>query len=243
MPASRDSNLGTVPDGVHRHGDTGTDFPPRYDGPKLLSQALTQLTRGDEAFTRDGPRADVEYRDLGWAAATGGAIGVKHIRAIRPFAAETGWHWHDMTAHFVYVLQGMADVSLRGRRRRGDSRRWLGAVAARGRRAQRRRALGRPRGARDQRARRITARGRSVDGSGAGVREWLGRDAAARPPAADRSRALGAWLRKRGGALARVRRAVRLLWEFAVRCLGIKEYLLPPPSKVWTEFCKRYRRS
>ena len=60
MPASRDSNLSAVPDGVHRHGDTGTDFPPRYDGPKSLSQALTQLTRGDEAFTRDGPRADVE---------------------------------------------------------------------------------------------------------------------------------------------------------------------------------------
>ena len=87
MPASRDSNLGAVPDGVHRHGDTGTDFPPRYDGPKLLSQALTQLTRGDEAFTRDGPRADVEYRDLGLAAASGGRIGVKHIRAIRPFEA------------------------------------------------------------------------------------------------------------------------------------------------------------
>jgi len=58
------------------------------------------------AFTRDGPRADVEYRDLGWAKASGGTIGAKHIRAIRPFDAETGWHWHDMTGHFVYVLKG-----------------------------------------------------------------------------------------------------------------------------------------
>ena len=41
-----------------------------------------------------------------WARASGGAIGAKHIRAIRPFDAATGWHWHDMTGHFVYVLRG-----------------------------------------------------------------------------------------------------------------------------------------
>ena len=31
-----------------------------------------------------------------------------------------------------------------------------------------------------------------------------------------------------------------MLWEVAVHLTGIKEYLLPPPSKVWTEFLKRY---
>ena len=83
--------------------------PPRYAGPKALGEALTQLALSDGAdaiFTRDGPRADVEYRDLGWADATGGAVGARHIRAIRTFDAETGWHWHDMTGHFVYVLRG-----------------------------------------------------------------------------------------------------------------------------------------
>jgi NitT/TauT family transport system permease protein len=30
-----------------------------------------------------------------------------------------------------------------------------------------------------------------------------------------------------------------VLWEFAVKLFGIKEYLLPPPSKIWTEFLKR----
>jgi quercetin dioxygenase-like cupin family protein len=40
------------------------------------------------------------------SAATNGRIGAKHIRAIRPFDVETGWHWHDMTAHFVIVLKG-----------------------------------------------------------------------------------------------------------------------------------------
>lgn len=53
------------------------------------------------------------------------------------------------------------------------------------------------------------------------------------------SAALGGWLRKRVGALL-VFAALFLVWEFAVHIFGIKEYLLPPPSKVWTEFLKRY---
>jgi mannose-6-phosphate isomerase-like protein (cupin superfamily) len=88
---------------------TPPDTPPRYPGPRAAGAGLTALLHDDAAatpFTRDGPRADVEYRDLGWARASGGAIGAKHIRAIRPFDAETGWHWHDMTGHFVYVLRG-----------------------------------------------------------------------------------------------------------------------------------------
>jgi mannose-6-phosphate isomerase-like protein (cupin superfamily) len=82
---------------------------PRYPGPLPLAEALSRLhlaAPSDAAFTRDGPRADVEYRDLGLAAATGGRIGAKHIRAIAPFPKETGWHWHDMTGHFVFVLKG-----------------------------------------------------------------------------------------------------------------------------------------
>ncbi|MDI3470247.1 MAG: hypothetical protein OJF62_002310 [Pseudolabrys sp.] len=82
----------------------------RYPGPLSLANAKTALNLSDPltdaAFDRDGPRANVEYRDLGLAKATGGKIGAKHIRAIRPFDKETGWHWHDMTGHFVYVLKG-----------------------------------------------------------------------------------------------------------------------------------------
>ena len=101
-------------EGAYRHGDSGTSFPPRYEGPRMLAQALTRLARSDESFTRDRPRADVEYRDLGWAEASGGMIGAKHIRAIRPFEAETGWHWHDMSAHFVYVLKGWIEFRYAG---------------------------------------------------------------------------------------------------------------------------------
>lgn len=82
---------------------------PRYAGPLPLAEALSRLALNEpspEAFRREGLRADSEYRDLGLAAATGGRIGARHIRAIRPMEKETGWHWHDMTGHFVYVLRG-----------------------------------------------------------------------------------------------------------------------------------------
>jgi mannose-6-phosphate isomerase-like protein (cupin superfamily) len=81
----------------------------RYDGPLALARALSQLALADgrtAQFSREGLRADVEYRDLGLAKSTGGLIGAKHIRAIAPLPSATGWHWHDMTAHFVYVLRG-----------------------------------------------------------------------------------------------------------------------------------------
>jgi mannose-6-phosphate isomerase-like protein (cupin superfamily) len=89
---------------------------PHYDGPLTLATAQSQLSlvTPDTGFTRDGPRADVEYRDLGLAAATQGRIGAKHIRALRPFPGETGWHWHDMTGHFVYVLRGWISFRYEG---------------------------------------------------------------------------------------------------------------------------------
>ncbi len=90
---------------------------PHYAGPLALDAAQSKLNLlewSDDGFTRDGPRADAEYRDLGLAAATGGRIGAKHIRAFKPFPQETGWHWHDMTGHFVYVLKGWISFRYEG---------------------------------------------------------------------------------------------------------------------------------
>ena len=50
---------------------------------------------------------------------------------------------------------------------------------------------------------------------------------------------LASWLRKRAGLLA-IFVVLFLLWEYAVWLFGVKEYLLPPPSKVWSEFVKRW---
>ena len=83
--------------------------PPRYAGPRSLAESLSafaRMTESDARWNREGLREDSEYRDLGLAAATNGRIGAKHIRALKPMAAPTGWHWHDMTAHYVFVLRG-----------------------------------------------------------------------------------------------------------------------------------------
>jgi uncharacterized cupin superfamily protein len=91
------------------------DKPMSYAGPLDLAHAHSKLKlTSDESFTRDGPRADVEYRDLGLSAASGGRIGAKHIRAIKPFEEPTGWHWHDMTGHFVVVLKGWISFRFAG---------------------------------------------------------------------------------------------------------------------------------
>jgi mannose-6-phosphate isomerase-like protein (cupin superfamily) len=85
------------------------DPMPRYAGPRALAESLSAFARAsgpDALWNREGLRDDSEYRDLGLAAATGGRLGVKHIRALKPMTTPTGWHWHDMTAHYVYVLRG-----------------------------------------------------------------------------------------------------------------------------------------
>lgn len=81
----------------------------RYAGPLPLASARSalMLQPAEAAEWRpDGPRANFLARDLGLAAATGGRVFMRQTRAVKPFEAETGWHWHDMDAHIVYVLRG-----------------------------------------------------------------------------------------------------------------------------------------
>jgi mannose-6-phosphate isomerase-like protein (cupin superfamily) len=90
---------------------------PRYDGPRRLDDAVCPYalaTLDSAPFRREDDEATTESRDLGIAAATGGRVLMKHTRAIRPFAAETGWHWHDMDAHIVYVIRGWVRFHYQG---------------------------------------------------------------------------------------------------------------------------------
>jgi uncharacterized cupin superfamily protein len=90
--------------------------PARPQAPLTLDAVPTRLrvTRREAPFRRDGLRAGNEYRDLGIAAATGGRIGIKHVRAVGPLKRQTGWHWHDLAAHIVYVLKGWLAFRLDG---------------------------------------------------------------------------------------------------------------------------------
>jgi NitT/TauT family transport system permease protein len=59
----------------------------------------------------------------------------------------------------------------------------------------------------------------------------------AEPVAVSRGASVALWLRRRAAPLI-VFVLLFVFWEFAVHLTGIKEYLLPPPSKVWTELVK-----
>jgi uncharacterized cupin superfamily protein len=81
----------------------------RFAGPLTLAQARTALLLqpAEAAVWRlEGARANFLVRDLGLAEATRGRLFMRQTRAVKPFESETGWHWHDMDAHVVFVLRG-----------------------------------------------------------------------------------------------------------------------------------------
>ncbi len=81
----------------------------RYPGPLPVERARTTLKLSEPegaTWHVDGPRDNVRWRDLGTAESTHGLVGMRHSRMVKPFEVETGWHWHDMDAHIVYVLKG-----------------------------------------------------------------------------------------------------------------------------------------
>jgi len=89
----------------------------RYAGPRGLADAVSAfslVTLESRPFKREAGKATTEYRDLGIADATGGRVLMKHTRAIAPFDKETGFHWHDMDAHIVYVIRGWVRFAYEG---------------------------------------------------------------------------------------------------------------------------------
>lgn len=68
----------------------------------------------------------------------------------------------------------------------------------------------------------------------------MARESLLRPPAVPSNAAMArAWFKKRGGLIA-VFLLLFVIWEYAVWLFGVKAYLLPPPSTVWSELLKRW---
>lgn len=78
----------------------------------------------DASFDR-GLREFFEYRDLGVAAATGGAYAVHVIRALADHESSGAPHLHRLDFQFVYVLQGWVEFEYEStgtvRLQQGDS--------------------------------------------------------------------------------------------------------------------------
>jgi len=71
--------------------------------------ARTTITRAANAAFDSGLRAFFAYRDLGIAAASGGAFGANVIRAVPGEGAKPNWHTHDVAFQMVYVLRGWVE--------------------------------------------------------------------------------------------------------------------------------------
>ena len=81
----------------------------RYPHPLKPGQEGRQLhldTLETTPWQPDGLLPGNAYRELALGAATGGRVGLRHLLSTAAFEKETGWHWHDMDAHAVFVIRG-----------------------------------------------------------------------------------------------------------------------------------------
>jgi len=81
----------------------------RYPGPLKLGERDTVLrldTLESTPWQDEGLLPGNAYRELAVGAATAGRVGLRHLRATAAFDRETGWHWHDMDVHAVFVIRG-----------------------------------------------------------------------------------------------------------------------------------------
>jgi quercetin dioxygenase-like cupin family protein len=89
----------------------------RYPDPMKIGQEGRQLhvdTLESVPWQPDGLLPGNAYRELSVGAATGGRVGLRHLLSTAPFEKETGWHWHDMDAHAVFVIRGHITFRFQG---------------------------------------------------------------------------------------------------------------------------------
>ena len=69
------------------------------------------VSAADQEFA-PGLRDYFQYRDLGLAAASGGALTAQHIRRVGTGTAESDWHCHDLDFQLFVVLRGTIDLEI-----------------------------------------------------------------------------------------------------------------------------------
>ncbi len=78
------------------------------------NQAFSVSHADDSPFRGQGLRPFFEYRDLGIAGATGGAVVAHVIRAVPGRHSEAAWHVHDLDFQMVYVTRGWVVFEYQG---------------------------------------------------------------------------------------------------------------------------------
>jgi len=69
---------------------------------------FSHVKPGDTDFRSNGLRDFFLYRDLGIADSTDGQVVVQLVKANKPPAEGTGWHYHTANFHVVCMLKGWA---------------------------------------------------------------------------------------------------------------------------------------
>jgi len=69
---------------------------------------FSHVKPNDTVYRRDGLRDFFLYRDLGVAAATNGKVIAHLVKANRPPADGTGWHYHIADFQIVIMMKGWA---------------------------------------------------------------------------------------------------------------------------------------
>ena len=89
----------------------------RFPGPLRIGQQGRQIhvdTLESTPWQPQGLLPGNAYRELAVGSATEGRVGLRHLRSTEPFQQATGWHWHDMDVHAVFVIRGHITFRYRG---------------------------------------------------------------------------------------------------------------------------------
>ena len=68
------------------------------------------ISSAKDAHYVPGRRQFFQYRDLGVAQASDGALRAQVMSASQGMSRPTGWHYHECDGQFIYVLKGWVDL-------------------------------------------------------------------------------------------------------------------------------------
>jgi mannose-6-phosphate isomerase-like protein (cupin superfamily) len=77
---------------------------------QTLSRQKVAHARFNEPVLVKGRREFFQYRDLGVAQASAGALRAQVMMSSQGMSRPTGWHYHECDGQFVYVLKGWVDL-------------------------------------------------------------------------------------------------------------------------------------
>ncbi len=86
--------------------------------PSATATKLSQTTpeqkvghaRSAEPVLVKGRREFFQYRDLGVAEASAGAMRAQVMQASQGLSRPTGWHYHECDGQFIYMIKGWVDL-------------------------------------------------------------------------------------------------------------------------------------